>query len=89
MSVVSAFQNISHEHLFSEEKIDCDVLVTGKGKKARLEVLKLVEAAGMIGWDVGPLENAVVAEGLTSLLIYINKENGVKSSGIRITGVHE
>ena len=85
--VVSAFQNISHTHLLSDHDVDCDVLITGKGKSARLEVLTLVKAAGMRGWDAGPLENAIVAEGLTSLLIYINKENGRKSAGIRITGV--
>ena len=87
VNVVAAFQNISHEHLFSENPIDCDVLVTGKGKAARLEVLKLVEAAEMQGWDAGPIENSVVVEGLTSLLIYINKQNGVKSAGIKITGI--
>ena len=82
VNVVAAFQNISHEHLFSENPVDCDVLVTGKGREARLEVLKLVEAAGMQGWDAGPIENSVVVEGLTSLLIYINKQNGVTSAGI-------
>lgn len=87
VNVVAAFQNISHEHLFSENQINCDVLVTGKGREARLEVLKLVEAAGMQGWDAGPIENSVVVEGLTSLLIYINKQNGVKSAGIKITGI--
>lgn len=87
VSVVAAFQNISHEHLFTERPINCDVLVTGKGKAARLEILKLVEAAGMTGWDAGPIENSMVVEGLTSLLIYINKQNGVKSAGISITGV--
>ena len=85
--VVSAFQNISHEHLMHDGEIDCDVLVTGKGKDARLEVLKLVASAGMRGLDAGPLENAMVAEGLTSLLIYMNKQHGVKSAGIRITGI--
>ena len=89
VSVVAAFQNISHEHLFDNQPIDCDVLVTGKGKAARLEVLKLVEAAGMKGWDAGVIENAAVVEGMTSLLIYINKQNKVKSAGIRITGVGE
>ncbi|MBT3339259.1 MAG: NADPH-dependent F420 reductase [Anaerolineae bacterium] len=87
VSVVAAFQNISHEHLFDEHPIDCDVLVTGKGKAARLEVLKLVEAAGMKGWDAGVIENAAVVEGLTSLLIYINQQNKVKSAGVKITGV--
>jgi len=88
VSVVSAFQNISHEHLFSDHSIDCDVLVTGKGKAARQEVLKLVESAGMRGFDAGVLDNSMVVEGLTSLLIYINKENGAKSAGIRITGIN-
>lgn len=87
VNVVSAFQNISHEHLIGDHPIHCDVLVTGNGKAARLEVLKLVSAAGMVGWDAGPIENAMVTEGLTSLLIYINKQNGVKSAGISITGV--
>jgi len=87
VSVVSAFQNISHEHLFTDHSVNCDVLVTGKGKAARLEALKLVEAIGMTGWDAGPIENSMVVEGMTSLLIYINKQNSVKSAGIKITGV--
>ena len=87
VKVVAAFQNISHEHLLDDTPIDCDVLVTGKGKSARLEVLKLVKAAGMKGWDAGVIENSAVVEGMTSLLIYINKQNKVKSAGIKITGV--
>ena len=87
VNVVAAFQNISHEHLFNNTPIDCDVLVTGKGKAARLEVLKLVEAAGMKGWDAGVIENSAVVEGMTSLLIYINQQNKVKSAGIKITGM--
>ncbi len=46
-----------------------------------------VRAAGLVGWDAGPLENSVVVEGMTSILIGINKQFGVKASGIRITGV--
>jgi len=40
-----------------------------------------------VGWDAGPLANAMVVEGLTSVLIYINKRYGSKEAGIRITGV--
>lgn len=86
VEVVAAFQNVSHEHLLGEANVDCDVLVTGTSKNARQEVLKLVEAAGLIGWDAGPIENSVVVEGLTSVLIYINKQYGSTHSGIRITG---
>jgi len=85
--VVSAFQNISHEHLRGDHPIPCDVLVCGNDPEACEQVLQLVEAAGLQGWDAGPIENSIVAEGLTSVLIGINKQNKVKGSGIRITGV--
>ncbi len=87
VEVVAAFQNVSHEHLLGEEEVECDVLVTGSSKKARAEVLKLVEATGLVGWDAGPIENSVVVEGLTSVLIYINKQYGSTFAGIKITGV--
>ena len=87
IQVVSAFQNISYEKLLSDLSIDCDVLVTGSSKEARKQVLLLVELAGMIGWDAGPIENSVVAEGLTSILIGINSQYGVHDAGIKITGI--
>lgn len=86
VEVVAAFQNVSHKHLLGEDEIECDVLVTGTSKKARQEVLTLVEAAGLMGWDAGPIENSVVVEGLTSVLININKQYGSTHAGIRITG---
>ncbi|HLO17984.1 MAG TPA: NAD(P)-binding domain-containing protein, partial [Anaerolineales bacterium] len=86
VEVVAAFQSIPHELLLSEEDIECDVLVTGTSKKARAEVLKLVEATGLTGWDAGPIENSVVAEGLASVLININKQYGSTHAGIKITG---
>ena len=79
--IVSAFQNISYEHLLNDEEITCDVLITGTDKEARGIVVKLVEDAGMVGWDAGPLENSVVQEGLTSILIGINKQFGVPMEG--------
>lgn len=88
VEVVAAFQNVSHEHLLGEANVECDVLVTGSSKDARRETLKLVEAAGLIGWDAGPIENSVVVEGLTSVLIYINKQYGSTHAGIRITGAN-
>lgn len=88
VEVVAAFQSISHEHLLGDENIDCDVLVTGSSKNARTEALTLVEAAGLIGWDAGPIENSVVVEGLTSVLININKQYGSTHAGIKITGAN-
>ncbi len=85
--VAAAFQNISHEHLLQDHDVECDVLVTGSSKNARAETLKLVSAAGLIGWDAGPIENSVVIEGMTSVLININKQYGSTHAGIKITGV--
>jgi len=85
--VASAFQNISYERLLNNQEIDCDVLVTGTDKETRDIVIGLVQDAGMKGWDAGPIENSIVAEGLTSILIYLNKKYGVEASGIRITGI--
>ncbi|GAB4445708.1 MAG: NADPH-dependent F420 reductase [Anaerolineales bacterium] len=87
--VAAAFQNISHEHLMTDEEVECDVLVTGSSKEARAETIKLVQAAGLTGWDAGPIENSVVVEGLTSVLININKQYGSTHAGIKITGVHK
>ena len=85
--VAAAFQNISHEHLLEGGDVECDVLITGTGPEVRAETIKLVEAAGLTGWDAGPIENSVVVEGLTSVLIGINKKYGSTHAGIKITGV--
>ena len=87
VEVASAFQNVSHEYLLGEAQVDCDVLVTGTSQHARAEALKLVAAARLRGWDAGPLENSSVVEGLSSVLININRRHGSTHAGIRITGV--
>ena len=85
--MISAFQDISFELLLKDEPILCDVLVCGVDKESRDVGLRLVEDAGLNGWDAGPLENSIIAEGLTSVLIRINKKYGSHTSGIKITGV--
>ena len=86
--VVSAFQNVSAVKLKNPDtEVDCDVLVCGDDDDAKKQVIEMVKAAGMRGIDAGPLANAVAAEALTPVLLYINKMYGVKGAGIRITGV--
>lgn len=87
--VVAAFQNISATHLKNLDKtIDCDVLVCGNDDAAKQTALQLVVDAGMKGWDAGPLDNAIVVEGLTPVLLGINKRHKLKGAGIRISGLH-
>jgi 8-hydroxy-5-deazaflavin:NADPH oxidoreductase len=85
--VTCAFQNISYENLLIDGPVECDVLVSGTSKEARAETLKLVAATGLSGWDAGPIENSMVIEGMTSILIGINKRYGSKTAGFRIVGV--
>ncbi len=85
--MATAFQNISYENLFEGRVVNCDVLVCSNNKAARKTVIELVKAAGLSGFDAGPLANSVVVEGLTSILIGLNVQFGVQSSGIRITGI--
>jgi NADPH-dependent F420 reductase len=88
VKVVAAFQNISAEHLQSlDHEIECDVLVCGNDKDAKKLVIELAQAARIQAWDGGPIENAVVVEGLTSVLINLNIKHKVKAAGIRITGI--
>ncbi len=88
VKVVTAFQNISAEHLKDpDHAIDCDVLVCGDDKEAKAVVIQLAADAGMTAWDAGPLANSVVPEGLTSILIGLNARYKVKSSGLKLTGL--
>ena len=87
VKVVAAFQNISYDNLLTGEDVDCDVLVCGGSREAREKVIELIQMIGLVGWNAGPAENAVVVEGMTSVLIGLNKQYGVKASGIRITGI--
>ncbi len=86
--VVSAFQNVAADHLADPaHEADCDVLVCGDDARARAEVVRLITAAGLRGLEAGPLDNAVAAEALTSVLIWMNRRYKSSGTGIRITGL--
>lgn len=86
--VVSAFQNISAHHLTKlDEDVECDVLVCADDPAAAEEVVELAQEIGLTAWNAGPLCNSVVAEGLTSVLIALNRRYKVPGSGIRLTGI--
>lgn len=86
--VVAAFQNVGAHHLLDlNHQMDCDVLVCGDKKADKQIVLQLCNDAGIRGVNAGSLQNASVAEGMTSVLIAVNIIHKVKSAGIRITGL--
>lgn len=88
--VVAAFQNVpSHALKKLDEPLETDVLVCSDDLQAAEEVILLAQAGGMRAYYAGHLDNAIVVEGLASLLISINKRYGVKTASIGITGLDQ
>ncbi len=87
--VVAAFQHVPSHALKKDLglPLEADVLACSDDPQAAEEVIKLAEAAGMHGYFAGPLDNAVVVEGLTSILISLNQHYEVKTASIVITGI--
>jgi 8-hydroxy-5-deazaflavin:NADPH oxidoreductase len=87
--VVAAFQNVPASSLKKNlnQPLDMDVLVCSDDLAAAQEVIRLAEAGKMRGYYAGGLDNAVVVEGLTSILISLNKHYGGHSAAIKVTGI--
>jgi NADPH-dependent F420 reductase len=86
--VVAAFQTVSAVGLRNlDEDLEEHVLVCGDDDGARREAIGIIESAGLVGIDAGPLRHARIVEAMTGILIHVNKTYGVKSSGLRITGI--
>ena len=85
--VVSAFQNVAATHLDDlEHAIDCDVLVCGNDPAAREVVVQLAADAGMKAWHAGVIANSIIAEAMTSALIFMNNRYKIDGAGLKITG---
>jgi 8-hydroxy-5-deazaflavin:NADPH oxidoreductase len=89
--VVSAFQNVSAQHLGDlAHPVDCDVLVCGDDRAACETAIALAADMGLRGLYAGALANSAATEALTSVLIAINRRYKVPGgAGIRITGIPE
>ncbi len=86
--VVAAFQNVpAHALKKLGEPIDSDVLVCSNDVEAAEQVIALAANGGMKAFYAGRLENAITVEGLTAILISLNKYHKVKTASIGITGV--
>jgi 8-hydroxy-5-deazaflavin:NADPH oxidoreductase len=87
--VVSAFQNVSAQHLADlDHAVDCDALVCGDDQAACDVVIALCADMGLRGLYAGSIRNSAAAEALTSVLIAINRRYKVPGgAGIRVTGI--
>jgi 8-hydroxy-5-deazaflavin:NADPH oxidoreductase len=87
--VVAAFQNVPAHALKKNlgSSLDLDVLVCSDDIDAAKVVLTLAEDGGMRAFYAGGLQNAIVVEGITSILISLNKYYGTKTASIQVTGI--
>ncbi len=87
--VVAAFQNVPAHALKKDldQPLDTDVLVCADDAEAAQAIIQLAGAGGMRAYYAGGLDNAVVIEGLTAVLISLNKNYGVKTASIGVTGI--
>lgn len=87
--VVAAFQNVPAHVLKKDlgKTIATDVLICADDPGAAQEVIQLAQAAGMQAYYSGGLDNAIVVEGLTALLISMNKYYQIKTASIGISGI--
>ena len=85
--IVSAFHDVSARRLLSDAPVDTDVLVCGEDQEAKDVVIALAgEIPGVRGVDAGPLRLSRHLEGMTAVLLGINRRYKVRS-GLRITGM--
>jgi NADPH-dependent F420 reductase len=85
--VVVAYNNLPAAGLQARHHLDADVLVCGKSREAREAVIELTSCIpGTRALDAGPLANALIVEGMTGVIINLNKRYGGEAS-LAISGL--
>ena len=85
--VIGALHNISAVDLGDVESSLGDVLVCGDNTEAKQKVMEIITRIGATAYDAGPASNAYVIEGLTGVIIALNRKYKSKHGGIKITGI--
>ena len=86
--VVAAFQTISaHDLLDPNKRVDSDVVVCSSDEDARAQVMELSgRIDGIRAVDGGGLANAGYVEGMTALILNLNRRYKARAA-FRITGI--
>ena len=87
--VLAAFHNVSAGALQDLSATpECDILICGDDEAAKQTLFPLVKLIpGLRPIDAGPLEMSSIVEGITALLISVNRRYRIPHGGIRITGL--
>jgi NADPH-dependent F420 reductase len=85
--VVGALHNISALDLGEVDSPLGDVLVCGDHVEAKQKVIEIIQRIGATAYDGGPASNAYVIEGLTGVIIHLNRKYKSKHGSIKIAGI--
>jgi len=85
--VIGALHNISAVDLGEVDAPLGDVLVCGDNEEAKHKIMEIIRRIGARAFDGGPASNAYVIEGLTGVIIYLNRKYKSKHGSIKITGI--
>ena len=85
--VIGALHNISAVDLGDVDSPLGDVLVCGDKSDAKEKVMEIIRRIGARAFDAGPGTNAYVIEGLTGVIIFLNRKYKSKHGSIRIVGI--
>jgi len=87
--VIGALHNISAVDLGDVDSPLGDVLVCGDNAEAKQKVMEIIRRIGATAYDGGPASNAYVIEGLTGVIIHLNRKYKSKHGSIKITGLRD
>ncbi len=82
--VASGFQSFAAANVIDGDP--GDALICGEDSDAKARALELAQRLGARGIDVGPLENSRALEGMTSVILNVNKHYKAHA-GIKLTGL--
>ncbi|MEX1071435.1 MAG: NADPH-dependent F420 reductase [Anaerolineales bacterium] len=87
--VVAAFQTVPAASLRKnfKEQLDSDVLVCADDTVTAEQVIGLARDAGLQAYFAGTLDKAIVIEGITSILVSMNKYYKTRHGTLKVAGV--
>ncbi len=87
--VIGALHNISAVDLGDVDSPLGDVLVCGDNLEAKNKVMDIIERIGARAFDGGPASNAYIIEGLTGVIIHLNRKYKSRHGSIKISGIRD
>ena len=87
--VIGALHNVSALDLQDVHAPLGDVLVCSDSAEAKEKVMEIIRRIGANPFDAGPAANAYVIEGITGVLIHLNRKYKSKHASVKVTGIDD